>query len=159
MCGASGGQYNRDGITATIGGQAKVFGIGNPFFDPLYPYIQDTDLSHGLKKMQKDLYGHTKGDCWWGEYEGDQQIIRIASAKGPRIRFRIETETGQGYNLLYFTDKREYSVDGKRRDFVSVPKNPMLEKKRTRWDRKKPAPKIAPDDTVLKQELVVEETK
>ena len=39
LCGASGGQYNADLMTATVGGAARVFGVGNPFFDVLLPFV------------------------------------------------------------------------------------------------------------------------
>jgi hypothetical protein len=143
LCGESGGQYNSDGMTATVGGKARVFGVGNPFFDPLYVYIQDTDLNHGLKKMQKDLYGHNKGDCWWGEYEGDKQIFRIQDAEGPRLRVKVTPLDGSYMNVKV-TDKRWFSVAGvnstqKLSDSiyrgVAVPRNPQV--KITRWNNKK----------------------
>lgn len=139
LCGLSGGQYNKDGMTATIGGMGKVFGIGNPFFELLYSYLEEK----GLKKMQKDFYGHEKGDCWWGEYEGDKQIFRIAESFGPRLKIRIQRCMLPGYVQVKVIDKRSFSVVGKipqnehAKEF-DVPANPQVKLKiKTRWDNAK----------------------
>lgn len=119
-CGASGGQYNRDGMTATLGGSARVFGVGNPFFNPLYVFLE----SEGKKKLQKKYYGHEDGDCWWGEYEGDVQIFRIASAYGPRLKVTVR-EFSKTAMIVTIVDKREHTVDGLRnRVEVTVPVHP-----------------------------------
>jgi hypothetical protein len=118
LCGKSGGQYNVDGMTATLGGEARVFGVGNPFFEYLYPFLEEA----GKRKMWKKFYGHELGDCWWGEYEGDNQILRIVDANGPRLKLKVENirETGparilteSGTNRVTVIDKRMYSFLGK----------------------------------------------
>ena len=79
-CKHSGGVYNTDGLTATIGGQAKVFGIANPFFRSGW-----TDLSLEERQRERPYWcAPAEGDCWWGEYAGDKQVMRVASAQGPR---------------------------------------------------------------------------
>ena len=77
LCGKSGGQYNRDGMTATIGGRARVFGVGNTFFNELYPL-----LGPDGKKTVREKYFGQETDAWWGEYPGDQQIFRVRLADG-----------------------------------------------------------------------------
>lgn len=79
-CGSSGGQYNPDHVSAVIGGKARVFGIGNPFFTESWPHIPETE-----RMMRRIDAGYTQDrtDCWWGEYEGDKQIERIESSTGP----------------------------------------------------------------------------
>lgn len=132
LCGASGGQYNADGMTATIGGRVRIFGVGNPFFNELYPYLE----SEGKRKMRVDMYGQPDTDAWWGEYEGDQQLFRIAKGTGPRLKVKVENLEGPMMNVAIM-DKRDYTVAGvKNAPYVNVPKNPMMQKI-TRWQKKK----------------------
>jgi len=122
-------------MTATVGGTARVFGVGNPFWDPLYPFLDEKSL----KKMQQVFYGHTKGDCWWGEYEGDLQIMRIESALGPRLKIEI-VPSYVGHNIIKVTDKRKFiragvsSVTLGTPPMWSVPANPQV-KVGTRWEQ------------------------
>jgi len=129
-------------MTATLGGEARVFGVGNPFFEYLYPFLEEK----GKRAMWKKLYGHELGDCWWGEYEGDNQILRIQDAKGPRLNLKVvnlvatgpdRILTESGTNLVTVIDKREYMFLGKwekRAISFQVPAN--LRVKVTRWSKK-----------------------
>jgi len=131
-CKNSGGQYNADGMTATLGGRARVFGVGNPFFDYLYPFLED----EGRKKVRRKFYGHDF-DAWWGEYEGDVQIFRISRSLGPRLLVKVRPYSVTE-NVVTIVDKREHWVDGlKNRVEVIVPRNVMQEDKTTRWWKKK----------------------
>lgn len=131
-CGLSGGQYNADLMTATIGGSARVFGVGNPFFNEFW-----TGLSDEMQQAARKKYGYGgQSDCWWGEYPGDQQIFRIESPDGPRLQIvRVEPREnntlGRGSlerqytNEVFIVDRRDYTVDGKRGiKSVVVPANP-----------------------------------
>jgi|HubBroStandDraft_5_1064220.scaffolds.fasta_scaffold29551_4 hypothetical protein len=122
ICMKSGGQYNRDGMTATIGGQGRVFGVGNPFFDYLYQFLEP----EGKKRMWKSLYGHTDGDVWWGEYSGDKQIFRIESPLGPVIKIKVKRSSTPGNNIVYVVDSRKVYQDGlcEHGFNVLVPSNP-----------------------------------
>jgi hypothetical protein len=145
LCGKSGGQYNADGMTATLGGEARVFGVGNPFFEYLYPFLEEK----GKRAMWKKYYGHELGDCWWGEYEGDNQVLRILDVKGPRLKLKVVNlqETGpdrilteSGTNHITVIDKRQYMFLGKwytkgiEEDITfQVPANQRV--KLTRWGK------------------------
>ena len=75
-CKKSGGQYNDDMISATVGGDCEVIGLRNDYFE-LKPFS---------KARNKDgLNGIIQG-----EYLGDVQIHRIISAKGPKLKMTIE---------------------------------------------------------------------
>lgn len=82
-CGASGGGYQEDNVTATIGGEAEVFGIANPFFDSRYKLVICMEDKKLAEYRQENGYGDQRSECWWGEFEGDTQIERISEAGGP----------------------------------------------------------------------------
>lgn len=134
LCGASGGQYNKDGMTATIGGAARVFGVGNPFFSELYPFLSE----EGKKQVREKFFGQPT-DAWWGEYPGDKQIFRIANADGPKLSIKIVTKGAldeKGLARIVIKDKRDYTIDGQKNvRSVDVPINPKV-KHKTRWDKK-----------------------
>src|SRR5580698_7161399 len=133
LCGKSGGQYNIDGMTATIGGMARVFGVGNPFFDDLYPYLEEK----GKRRMWKKHYGHEMGDCWWGEYEGDRQIFRIFNPEGPRLDVQVKCFDGHE-NIVIVIDKRKFLCGDQPCEYrftVRVPRNPNVKIKLTRWEK------------------------
>ncbi len=116
-CKQSGGQYNLDFATATIGGKARVFGIANPFFDKIYQDLTE----FGKVKYRKDKgYGDGKvtqfgtTDCWWGEFDGDLQIFRIEDAKGPKLKIKIEYIKKENQNKIIFQDKRDYWVNNEK---------------------------------------------
>lgn len=125
-CRVSGGQYNMDMTTATVGGHARVFGIGNPFFNELFQYLDD----EGKARMRKDLYGR-ETDCWWGEWEGDVQIFRVESAEGPRVRLKVAPLSAAEVKLTV-VDKRDYTVGRKKLKEVVVPRNHSPSFKRCR---------------------------
>lgn len=129
VCGASGGQYNSDLMTATIGGAARVLGIGNPFFDGLYLFL----TAEKKREMRQKYYGQPDTDAWWGEFPGDVQIFRIESPDGPRLKVRIRSlgitsatrdRWEPGMNEVTVIDKRPYTIDGKPNlRTVTVPAN------------------------------------
>lgn len=82
-CGRIGGQYNEDGVTATVGGPARVFGVANPFFAPEWQ-----QLTPGQQQDKREAYNYGPSDCWWGGYEGDSQLLFIKSPSGPRLSHR-----------------------------------------------------------------------
>ena len=135
LCGASGGQYNKDGMTATLGGAARVFGVGNTFFNELYPFLDE----EGKRKVRLKFFGQPT-DAWWGEYPGDKQIFRIAEAKGPRINVKVlkkdELEK-KDLTRVVIKDKRYYTIYGEESvAFVDVPINYKVKPRKTRWDKK-----------------------
>lgn len=141
ICGKSGGQYNEDGMTATLGGESRVLGIGNPFFDYMYKYLDEP----GKHRMWQDLYGHQSGDCWWGEYEDDAQIFRVEDANGPRLKITVipvsGTDQKQRQNKIIVREDRDFWYKGTKHNaneelVTHVPANSMVEvnKKVTRWN-------------------------
>ena len=111
-CGHSGGQYNKDLMTATVGGRARVLGVANFFFEHLFPRLSRTQK----RKLRKDLTGQPDTDCWWSQFpERDMQIVAIKNPAGPRIRMRVETRPGAKRSKITITDRRQYTVAGKRR--------------------------------------------
>lgn len=111
-CGASGGQYNRDKETATIGGRARVFGVGNPFFFPTWLAKTDNE-----RQALRASYYQRSQDCWWGESPdtpGDVQLFRIADAAGPRLRIKIiyNHDHTLRNKTIKIIDKRVFTVDG-----------------------------------------------
>jgi len=105
LCGESGGQYNEDNVTATIGGAARVFGIANPFFNELFPILETWQVEIVRKKWG---YDDRRGECWWGEFGGDQQIMRIPSADGPRLVVRKDDG-----RVIIEDERTDYTIDGK----------------------------------------------
>jgi hypothetical protein len=98
-CGKSGGQYNDDLISATIGGDCEVIGLRNDFFK---------EQPFSKKRNGKDVIIQ-------GEYLGDNQIHRIKSGKGPKLKMEIK-DNGDGTHDIIFKDKREYTVNIKGSD-------------------------------------------
>jgi hypothetical protein len=84
MCGHLGGQYNEDSVTATIGGVGRVFGIANPFFE-----LKFITMTADEKFAMRHTAGYGSQDCWWGDYKGDTQLLRIKSPAGPRLSHRL----------------------------------------------------------------------
>lgn len=95
-CGQSGGQYNDDLLSATVGGNCEVIGIRNDFF-------QSKPFS---KKRDED----GKNGIIQGEYEGDTQIHRIKSADGPKLKTEIK-EIDDETNEITFIDRRKYTIN------------------------------------------------
>jgi len=108
-CKESGGQYNDDNISATVGGDCEVIGIRNDWVD-------------GSKKDRQDKELNTIAQ---GEYLGDVQIHRIESGKGPRLKMDIE-EIDNETNKVTFKDRRKYEVNvkgDKSPDTLEIPSN------------------------------------
>jgi len=95
-CGESGGQYNDDLITATVGGNCEIIGLRNDFF-AAKPFSK--------KRNEKGLNNIIEG-----EYDGDTQIHRIESSDGPKLKMKIE-KLDDNNNKITFTDKRKYTIN------------------------------------------------
>lgn len=111
-CGKSGGQYNDDFLSATVGGNCEVIGIRNDFFE-----TPKRKRGNGILNI-----------LILGEYVGDVQIHRIHSANGPKLKMRIK-KTCDGdymYNKITFIDKRKYKInlkDNKSPKSITIPFN------------------------------------
>ena len=122
-CGKIGGQYNIDWVTATVGGQARVFGIANPFFGHKWVELE----SQAKEELRTKYYPEGQGqDIWWGNYEGDVQLFTIHSPRGPRLRCRstlvIPDTTIKGEVVVTVSDRRKYYIGGElRRKEVTIP--------------------------------------
>ncbi len=103
-CGYSGGQYNKDSITATVGGDCDIVGLSNLFFDNKYRKLSDEEKEEYKKETK-----HASCEVWFGELEGDKQIHRIKSPKGPRLKMDIDY-IGKAC-IITFKDKRDYKVN------------------------------------------------
>jgi len=103
-CGESGGQYNEDSVTATVGGDCDVVGLSNLFFDNKYRKLSDEE-----KEEYKKEINHHPCEVWFGELEGDKQIHRIKSSKGPRLKMDIDY-IGKAC-VITFKDNRDYKVN------------------------------------------------
>lgn len=101
-CGKSGGQYNDDLMSATVGGESEVIGIRNDFM-AAKPFSK--------AREKKDDKGEL-GQIIQGEYLGDVQIHRIKSGSGPKLKMTIEQKDDE-FNTLTFTDKRDYTINVK----------------------------------------------
>jgi hypothetical protein len=99
-CGNSGGQYNDDLMSATVGGDCEVIGLRNDYF-AAKPFSKERD-----KKDDKGQLSH----IIQGEYDGDVQIHRIESPKGPKLKMTIE-KLNDDNNLITFTDDRKYTIN------------------------------------------------
>ena len=95
-CGKSGGQYNDDLMSATVGGECEVIGLRNDYL-VLKPFSKARDKNNLDKIIQ-------------GEYEGDVQIHRIESSDGPRLKMIIE-KLDEENNKITFTDDRKYTIN------------------------------------------------
>jgi hypothetical protein len=100
-CGESGGQYNDDLMSATVGGNCEVIGLRNDYFAK----------KPGSKKRDDDGLNV----IIQGEYDGDVQIHRIKSGDGPKLKMKIEKLNGEN-NLITFTDDRDYEINVKGKD-------------------------------------------
>jgi hypothetical protein len=104
-CKKSGGQYNEDLITATVGGSCEVFGISNLFFNDEFNKLNEDEKVEYRKKIR-----HHWCEIWFGEVEGDVQIQRIKSPKGPRLEMKVEW-VDKEHTKSTFTDKRKYKIN------------------------------------------------
>ena len=95
-CGKSGGQYNADMISATVGGDCEVIGLRNDYFEK--------------KQFSKAREDKALSTMIQGEYLGDNQIHRIKSGDGPRLKMKIEQIDDEN-NQITFTDDREYTIN------------------------------------------------
>ena len=105
-CGACGGQYNVDMLSATVGGDCDVVGISNIFFDDEYNSLTEKEKNKFKKKIK-----HPPCEIWFGGSFNDEQIFRIKSSKGPRLNAEIEWL--QDASKMIVKDKRKYSGAGK----------------------------------------------
>ena len=95
-CGKSGGQYNDDMMSATVGGDCEVIGLRNDYFTkkPFSKAREDKDLNSIIQ----------------GEYDDDVQIHRIKSGDGPKLKMEIEAIDDEN-NKITFTDDRKYTIN------------------------------------------------
>lgn len=106
-CGKSGGQYNDLTMSATVGGDCEVIGIRNDFFE-FEPFSEERNSRNGIIQ---------------GEYEGDVQIYRIESPKGPKLNINFEKIDDKTFKAV-FKDNRRYSINlesNKQPEFVYLP--------------------------------------
>jgi hypothetical protein len=103
-CGKSGGQYNKDFMSATVGGDCEIIGISNLMFKKKYKKLSDEEKTEYKKKIN-----HHPCEIWFGELLGDYQIIRIKSSKGPRLKAKVKWL--KKASKITFIDKRDYSVN------------------------------------------------
>ena len=115
-CKLTGGQYNADLMSATIGGDADVLGIPNPFFDEINKYLIE---ENGGKQFFRTSKGWGTQDLWYGGGAGDLQVHRISSPKGPRLSMKVEV-VDKNHTKSIITDKRDYLIDGKKLPFVII---------------------------------------
>lgn len=107
-CGKSGGQYNKDLMSATVAGECDIVGISNLFFDDDF-----RKLSEKQKVKYRKKINHFTSEIWYGEVEGDEQILRIKNPKGPRLRMNIVVLSKKRVKAI-ITDKRKYSINRKK---------------------------------------------
>ncbi len=105
-CKESGGQYNKDTVTATIGGLARVFGVSNLFFNEMWPV-----LTVEQKQVVRESYKlDPLTDCWWGDFKGDNQLFRVANSNGPRLKIKV-VRMDPYTNKVIITDHRSFTVN------------------------------------------------
>ena len=95
-CGQSGGQYNDDLMSATVGGNCEVIGIRNDWVAAGKQKRKEAELNQIIQ----------------GEYLGDVQIHRIISSEGPKLNMEIN-ELDKEFNEITFKDKRKYTINVK----------------------------------------------
>lgn len=138
-CELSGGQYNNDLITATVGGNCRVFGIPNPWLEECETTFHIRDDARQWFRDTHGNYGNE--DIWWGEKPGDFQVIRLIGedevvANGPRLKVSVK-KLDATHTRTTILDKREYRVgDGTSPNFIDCEnilkpsyKNPKSKKK------------------------------
>lgn len=124
-CGKSGGQYNDDLLSATVGGDCEVIGLRNDFFE-----------TKPFSKKRGDLSGIIQG-----EYKGDVQIHRIKLPDGPKLKMEFEKIDDETVEIT-FTDDREYTINMKGKNkspkSVKLPANdsPSFKNKKARNESK-----------------------
>ena len=121
-CGKSGGQYNDDLLSATVGGKCDIVGISNLFFDDKFRALSDKEKVKFRKKIN-----HHYQEIWYWELLGDFQIHRIKSPEGPRLKIKIKRIDDKNVKLI-FKDKRKYSLNipGDRSPKSIVIESPMI---------------------------------
>jgi hypothetical protein len=117
-CGKVGGQYNEDEVTATIGGDGRVFGIANPFFFPEWIHKSDEDRTEFRNKYYPEGQG---SDCWWGNYKGDVQLFWIKAPEGPRIEVQSKLLSRIRKVEVRVLDKRSVKIAGYSMKKVRIP--------------------------------------
>jgi hypothetical protein len=115
-CKKSGGQYNDDFMSATIGGECDIIGIPNPFFDEVYKYLIE---ENGGKQFYRDKHGWGTQDIWYGGGAGDKQVCRIKSPRGPKLKMIVEIVDAT-HTKSIIADKRDYVIDGGKPEFIII---------------------------------------
>lgn len=94
-CGKIGGQYNENGLVATIGGEGRVVGLSNLFFIKDYPNVcppSKEDWKKILKMRKAAGYAQNKAEVWYGDQKDEWQLIHIKNPNGPRVTPKEELE-------------------------------------------------------------------
>ena len=99
-CGKSGGQYNDDLMSATVGGDCEVIGLRNDYFIAK-PFSKEREKKDDKGPLSQIIQG---------EYNGDVQIHRIESGDGPKLKMEIE-QIDDDNNKITFTDDRKYTLN------------------------------------------------
>ena len=131
-CGKSGGQYIENTPIATIGGECFVFGIANPFFNEVVQYLTEQGKQWW---REKNGYGlPNTSDCWYGEFSGDREILRIKSPDGPALKVkRTISKVDKTITVIEIVDSRPYTANAKDVKFYSIKTeelNPSFKKKK-----------------------------
>ncbi len=117
-CKKSGGQYNDDLITATVGGDCRIIGIPNPFFDDVVFHLRDE-----CRQWYRDKFGYGAEDIWYGAKKGDKQIFFINSPRGAKLKTKV-VKIDNNHSKTIIIDKRDYVIDGvKNEKFVICENN------------------------------------
>jgi NAD+ synthase len=93
-------------MSATIGGKCDVIGLSNLFFN------EDFRKKTWEEKVEfRKEINHYPAEIWFGEMQGDNQIIRIEDPKGGRIEMDVEFDPESETTKSIITDKRNYFVN------------------------------------------------
>lgn len=95
-CGESGGQYNDDLLSSTVGGNCEVIGIRNDWVSAGKQKRSDAKLNNIIQ----------------GEYLDDVQVYRIISSDGPKLNIDIK-KLDNDFNEITFKDRRKYTINVK----------------------------------------------
>jgi hypothetical protein len=118
-CGESGGQYNEDLMSATVGGNCDIVGISNLFFDEEFKALSEEEKVAYRKKIN-----HFTSEIWYGEIGCDNQIHRIKSPCGPRLEMKVEWADAT-HTKSTITDRRKYLICGERLKSIII-ENEMI---------------------------------
>ena len=93
-------------MSATIGGKCDVIGLSNLFFNEEFKKKTWEEKVEYRKEIN-----HYPAEIWFGEVQGDNQIIRIEDPKGGRIEMKVEWIEEGEITKSTITDKRDYHIN------------------------------------------------